>query len=345
MARIYHDADADLGPIRARRIAVLGYGNQGHAHALNLRDSGCEVRVGLRPGGPSWTRARADGFLPEPVTDVSAWADVISLQLPDQFHKPVFDESIRPHLTEGKLLLVAHGFSILYGQIHPPTDIDVALVAPVGPGQMMRALYIDGLGEPALLALYQDVSGAVEELAVSYAAALGCTRAGVVRTTIREETEANLFGEQAVLCGGVSHLIRAGFDTLVEAGYQPEIAYFECVHTVKLIVDLIYEGGLAYMRSRISDTAEYGDYTSGPRVIDEHVKESMRRVLQDVQTGSFARSWVREFESGSPNLGETRLRERAALIEEVGARLRATMTWLDGAGEKQTEQIVLSAES
>lgn len=349
MPTVYYEGDARLDVLRSKRIGVIGYGNQGHAHALNLRDSGCKVAVGLRPGGPSWTRAEADGFEAHAIAEVSSWADVISLLLPDQVHKRVYEDAIARNLTPGKLLITAHGFSILFGQIEPPDDVDVAMVAPVGPGHMMRRLFQDGLGEPALLAVYQDVSGQAEQLALAYAAGLGCARAGVVRTSFREETEANLFGEQAVLCGGLSHLIQAGFDTLVKAGYQPEIAYFECVHTVKLLADLIYEGGLASMRARISDTAEFGDYISGPRVIDDHVAASMQEVLRDIQDGSFARRWIADSEAGAPELERMRHDERRGEIEVVGTRLRSMMSWLTGTdAESRTESVgqgALSTES
>ena len=269
------------------------------------------------------------------VGEAAEWADLISVLLPDQAHASVFQESIARHLTSGKLLLVAHGFSIHFGQIRPPDQVDVAMVAPVGPGHMMRRLYQEGLGEPALVAVHQDVSGRAESLALSYAAGLGCTRAGVVRTTFKEETEANLFGEQAVLCGGLSALIKAGFDKLVQAGYQEEVAYFECVHTVKLIVDLIYEGGLAYMHSRISDTAEYGSYLSGNRVIDGHVLESMGAVLEAIQDGEFARRWMADYEAGTPELRRLRQASRDEPIEMVGARLRSMMSWLAKSEESE----------
>jgi ketol-acid reductoisomerase len=327
MAEIYYDADAKLDLIRNRKIAVLGYGNQGHAHALNLRDSGCTVRVGLRPG-PSWSRALKDDFEVTTAREAADWADLVSLLLPEQDHRTVYEESVRPALHPGKLLMVAHGFSIHSQQLKPPDAVDVALVAPVGPGHMMRRLYRAGLGEPALLAVYQDPSGSAAELALAYAAALGCTRAGVVRTTFAEETEANLFGEQAVLCGGVPDLIKAGFNTLVEAGYQPEVAYFECVHTVKLIVDLIYEGGFPHMRSRISDTAAYGSFVSGARVVDEHAKKAMHELLKDVQNGVFTRQWVDEYEAGAEHLKNARREEISEEIETVGSQLRSMMGWL-----------------
>jgi ketol-acid reductoisomerase len=325
---MFYDQDVSLDALHSKRIAVIGYGNQGHAHALNLRDSGCEVRVGLRSDGRSWERAVADGFAVQTVDEVSAWADVISVLLPDQQHKPVFETSIRSALVPGKLLMLAHGFSLHFGQIVPPTDVDVAMVAPVGPGHMMRRLYREGFGIPALFAVQQDVSGQTEQLALAYARALGCTRAGALRSTFQEEVETDLFGEQAVLCGGLTTLIKSGFDTLVGAGYQPEVAYFECLHQVKLIVDLLYEGGFASMHSRISDTAEYGDYVSGPRVIDDRVRESMHDVLEDIQDGSFARRWIAEYENGSPFVQEMRRAERQLLIEVVGSQIRSRMPWL-----------------
>ncbi|GAC1400472.1 MAG: ketol-acid reductoisomerase [Chloroflexota bacterium] len=328
MARMYYDTDADLDGIRKRRIAVIGYGSQGHAHAQNLRDSGCDVRVGLYEGSRSWKRAEADGFTVGTVRDISEWADLISILLPDQHHKRVFEESIRENLTPGKLLMLAHGFSIHFGQIEPPEGVDVAMVAPKGPGHMLRRVYFEA-GIPALFAVQQDASGNAEALALGYARALGSTKAGVLRTTFKEETESDLFGEQAVLCGGVTALIKAGFETLVEAGYQPELAYFECLHEMKLIVDLIYQGGLSYMRYSVSDTAEFGDYVSGPRVIDDKVKETMRGILADIQDGSFARRWVAECESGAEEFHEMRKRDANHQIETVGKELRSMMSWLN----------------
>jgi ketol-acid reductoisomerase len=328
MTRIYYDSDADLDLIRSRRIAVIGYGSQGHAHAQNLRDSGCDVRVGLYEGSPSWRQAEADGFTVETVPEVSHWADLISVMLPDQYHKSVFEESIRPHLTPGKALLLAHGFSIHFGQIEPPEDVDVIMVAPKGPGHLLRRLYFEG-GVPALFAVYRDATGRAEALALAYARAISSTRAGVLRTTFQEETESDLFGEQAVLCGGLTSLIKAGFETLVEAGYQPELAYFECLHEMKLIVDLIYQGGLSYMRYSISDTAEYGDYVCGPRVVDASVKETMRQILTDIQSGEFARRWVNEYGSGAGNFRRLRAEGTDHPIEQIGRELRSMMAWLE----------------
>jgi ketol-acid reductoisomerase len=328
MARVYYDGDADLDLITGRRIAVIGYGSQGHAHAQNLRDSGCDVRVGLYEGSSSRSRAEADGFAVQTVADVSGWADLISILLPDQHHKKVFNESIAPNLRAGKLLMLAHGFSIHFDQISPSPDVDVAMVAPKGPGHMVRRLYVDGSGVPALFAVEQDASGQAEALTLGYARALGCTRAGVLRTTFKEETESDLFGEQAVLCGGVTSLIKAGFETLVEAGYQPELAYFECLHEMKLIVDLIYQGGLSYMRYSISDTAEYGDYVSGPKVVDANTKATMRKLLDEIQDGSFARRWVAQCNSGGAEFQALRQRDSQHQIETVGRELRQMMSWL-----------------
>ncbi|MBV9282237.1 MAG: ketol-acid reductoisomerase [Chloroflexi bacterium] len=338
MTKMYYDADADLDHIQSRRIAVIGYGSQGHAHAQNLRDSGCDVRVGLYEGSKSWDKAEADGFTVQTAADASDWADLISILLPDQYHKSVFEGSIRQHLGPGKLLMLAHGFSIHFGQVQPSPEVDVAMVAPKSPGHMMRRLYVEGSGVPALFAVQQDASGQAEQLALGYARALGCTRAGVLRTTFKDEAESDLFGEQAVLCGGLTSLMKAGFETLVEAGYAPELAYFECVHEVKLIVDLIYQGGLSYMRYSISDTAEYGDYVSGPRVVDERVKNTMRQLLTEIQDGTFARRWVAEYESGAPEFQQMRQRNRQHMIESVGGELRSMMSWLDAKQAQPTGQ-------
>lgn len=334
MARVYYDRDGDLDLIRSRRVAVVGYGSQGHAHAQNLRDSGCEVQVGLYEGSPSWERAETDGFGVGTVAEVAAWADVISILLPDQHHKWVYETSIEPHLTPGKLLMLAHGFSIHFGQIAPHAGSDVTMVAPKSPGHMLRRLYTEGVGVPALFAIHQDASGQGEALTLAYARALGSTRAGVLRTTFKEETESDLFGEQAVLCGGLTSLVKAGFETLVEAGYQPELAYFECLHEMKLIVDLMYQGGMAHMRYSISDTAEYGDYISGPTVIDDRTKARMRQILTEIQDGSFARRWVAECEAGAPEFKARRASENQHQIETVGAELRSMMTWLAPEGER-----------
>jgi ketol-acid reductoisomerase len=329
LAAIYYDSDADLDKIRRKRISLVGYGNQGRAQALNLRDSGCEVGVGLYDGSPSRTVAEHDGFTVQTVAEASAWGDVISILLADQLHRSVFEESIRSHLTPGKLLLVAHGFSIHFGQLVPPPQVDVGLVAPVGPGAVLRESYVEGSGIPAVIAVHQNVTGEAHHLILSYAAALGCTRAGVIGTTVREETETDLFGEQVVLCGGIPALIAAAYRVLVEAGFQSEMAYFECVHQVKLIVDLIYQGGMARMHEAISDTAEFGAYLTGPRIVDEHVSSGMRDVLRDIQDGTFARRWVDEYESGGETVAAQRRAEQASDLEDVGRRLRAMMPWLE----------------
>src|SRR5881398_3165203 len=328
MANIYYDADANLELIQTKRVAVIGYGSQGHAHALNMHDNACNVVVGLPAGSKSREKAEAEG-LPVVTPAVAAeQADVIMILIPDQNHREVFERDIRPGLAPGKMLMTAHGFSLHFSQIVPPADIDVAMVAPKSPGHMMRRLFSEGVGVPALWAVHQDATGNAEALTLSYARAIGCTRAGVLRTTIAEETETDLFGEQAVLCGGVTSLIRAGFETLVEAGYQPEVAYFECMHEMKLIVDLMYQGGMSYMRYSISDTAEFGDYVSGPRVISPAVRDEMRQILREIQDGTFARTWILENQAGRPAFNAYRQRAKADLIETVGSELRAMMPWL-----------------
>jgi ketol-acid reductoisomerase len=315
--------DADISLVRSRRVGVVGYGSQGRAHALNLRDSGCRVQVGLYQGSASWERAESDGFEVGEVAAISSGADLISLMLPDQVHHVVFEESIRPQLAAGAMLLLAHGFSIQYGEIRPPPDVDVALVAPVGPGDMVRRLFLEGSGVPAVMAVDQDATGRARALALSYAAAIGSTRVGVIPSTFQEETETDLFGEQVVVCGGLTELIRHAYETLVEAGYQREIAYFESLHQVKLLADLIYQGGIAFMHSRISRTAEYGAHLSGPRVIDEHTREAMRRVLGDIQSGEFARRWIAEYRAGSPALDRMRQEDRDHPIEQVTREVRS----------------------
>ncbi len=324
--RIYYEADADLEVIRQKKVAVIGYGSQGHAHALNLRDSGCDVTVGLYEGSSSWNRAAEEGLAVKTVSDAAAGADVVMMLIPDTQHRRVYEESIAPHMTPGKTLLVAHGFSLHYGQVTPPQGVDVAMVAPKGPGHVLRRMYTQGVGVPALYAIAQDATGTAEQTVLSYAKAIGSTRAGVLATTIAEETETDLFGEQAVLCGGVTALIKTGFETLVEAGYQPELAYFEVLNEMKLIVDLMYQGGLGYMRYSVSDTAEYGDYVAGPRVIDDHVREQMRAILREIQDGTFARQWINENEEGRANFERMRAQDRDHQIEQVGARLRAMMS-------------------
>jgi ketol-acid reductoisomerase len=331
-AKIYYDQDADLGLLKGKKIAIMGYGSQGHAHALNLRDSGQDVIIGLYKGGKSWARAEKDGLKVAPVADAAKMGDVVMILLPDQTQRSVFEESIRDGLTKGKMLMFAHGFNIHFNQVVPPPDVDVTMIAPKAPGHVMRDLFTQGPGVPALVAVQQDVTGKAKEMALAYGRGVGCTRAGVIETTFKEETETDLFGEQAVLCGGVTELIRAGFETLVEAGYQPEVAYYECLHELKLIVDLIYEGGLSYMRYSISDTAEYGDLSRGKRVIDEHVRENMRQLLSDIREGVFAQEWIKEMETGEQGLAGMRQEASAERIEKVGEELRSLMHRVEPAG-------------
>ncbi len=327
-AKIYYDQDADLGLLKGRTIAIIGYGSQGHAHALNLRDSGQEVVVGLYKGSRSWARAEKDGLRVATVAEAARAADIVMILLPDQAHRETYEAAIQGALTKGKTLMVAHGFSIHFNQVVPPPDVDVSMIAPKAPGHVMRDLFTQGPGVPALLAVQQDVSGRARETALAYAKGIGCTRAGVIETTFREETETDLFGEQTTLCGGISHLIKAAFETLVEAGYQPEVAYFECMHEMKLIVDLFYQGGLAYMRYSVSDTAEYGDYTRGPRIVTEQTKAEMKRILGEIQSGQFAREWVLENQANRPGFLAMRKRDAEHPIEEVGRRLRGMMSWI-----------------
>jgi ketol-acid reductoisomerase len=328
MANLYYDNSADLALIQGKKVAIIGYGSQGHAHSLNLRDSGVSVRVGLQPGSGSLAKAQKEGLPVNTPAEAAAWADVIMILAPDTKQPKLYKESIAPHLKAGKTLMFAHGFNIRFGTIQPPADIDVSMIAPKAPGHRVREVFTEGGGTPALLAVEQNPSGQAKALALSYAKGLGCTRAGVLETTFTEETETDLFGEQAVLCGGVSELIKAGFDTLVEAGYQPEVAYFECMHELKLIVDLIYRGGLSYMRYSVSDTAEQGDYSAGPRIITQKTREEMRKILAEIVDGSFAKKWVEENEKGCPNFLATRHREQAHPIEQLGPKLRAMMPFL-----------------
>ncbi|MDZ8263604.1 ketol-acid reductoisomerase [Nostoc sp. ChiQUE01b] len=328
MARMYYDEDANLDLLAGKTIAIIGYGSQGHAHALNLKDSGLNVIVGLYPGSKSVAKAEAAGLTVKNVADAANAADFIMVLLPDEVQKTIYKNEIEPNLEEGNVLAFAHGFNIHFGQVVPPANVDVVMVAPKGPGHLVRRTYESGEGVPALFAVYQDASGQARDRAMSYAKGIGGTRAGVLETTFREETETDLFGEQAVLCGGLSALIKTGFETLVEAGYQPELAYFECLHEVKLIVDLVVEGGLAKMRDSISNTAEYGDYTRGPRIVTEQTKAEMQKILSEIQSGQFAREFVLENQSGKPGFTAMRRKEAEHKIEEVGKDLRAMFSWL-----------------
>ena len=325
--RVYYDADADRRRLAGRTFAVIGYGSQGHAHALNLRDSGANVVVGLRPGGGSWERAAAAGLDVRSVEEAAQIANVIMMLVPDQDARAVYESGVAQNLRRGKTLMFAHGFNIHYGEIVPPRDVDVSMVAPKSPGHLVRSEFEAGRGVPGLVAIHQDASGEALADALAYAAGIGCTRAGVIETSFREETETDLFGEQAVLCGGVTALVKAGFETLTRAGYRPEMAYFECLHELKLIVDLMYRGGLQFMRYSISDTAEYGDYTRGPRVITDDTRAAMRQILDAIQDGSFAREWLAENRAGRPEFQRLRQADRNHEIERVGARLRAMMPW------------------
>ena len=339
MATMYYDKDADLSLIQGRRVGVIGYGSQGHAHALNLKESGVSVQVGLPPTSRSRAKAQASGLTVADVSDVSKWADVVMILIPDTAQPRVYRDEIEPHLRSGDMLMFAHGFNIRFGTIAPRADLDVAMVAPKSPGHRVRELFVEGAGTPALYAIHQDATGNAHRLTMSYAKAIGVTRAGVIETTFAEETETDLFGEQAVLCGGVSALIKAGFETLVDAGYQPEIAYFECLHELKLIVDLIYQGGLNYMRYSVSDTAEHGDYTGGPRIVTEETRREMKRILAEVRDGTYARGWIAENEEGRPWFNKTREAERAHVIERVGARLRALMPFLKPVATESPEAV------
>ncbi|HYT69605.1 MAG TPA: ketol-acid reductoisomerase [Vicinamibacterales bacterium] len=329
MAKMYYDKDADLSLIKAKKVAVIGYGSQGHAHALNLRDSGVDVRVGLPAASASRAKAQAEGLAVVDPAQAAHEADVIMILTPDTTQAALYRSAIEPNLQPGKTLMFAHGFNIRFGTIKPPAGVDVSMIAPKSPGHRVRELYKEGGGTPALLAIHQDASGRARELALSYAKGIGVTRAGVVETTFTEETETDLFGEQAVLCGGVSALVKAGFETLVNAGYQPEIAYFECMHELKLIVDLMYRGGLNYMRYSISDTAEHGDYTGGARLVTEETRAEMRRMLDDIRSGRYAEAWIAENEKGRPWFDAKRAAEQSHQIERVGAELRKMMPFVD----------------
>ena len=342
-ARMYYDADADPSALQGRTVAIIGYGSQGHAHALNLRDSGIDVVVGLARNSKSRQIASEAGLRVADVGEAVRQADAIMILVPDTAQKAVYDAEIAPNLHEGQLLLFAHGFNIHFGLIDPPGGVDVGMVAPKGPGHLVRSVYVEGGGVPALFAVHRDASGSARARVLAYARALGATRAGVLETTFAEETETDLFGEQAVLCGGVSNLVKNGFETLVEAGYQPELAYFEVMHELKIIVDLMYRGGLNFMRFSVSDTAEYGDYVSGPRIVDDHVRQTMRQVLSEIQDGTFARKWIAENEAGRPEFERLRRRDQDHQVERVGAELRSKMRWLNPV-EVRPEQAQASAE-
>lgn len=329
MATVYYEKDCDLSLLKDKRIAVIGYGSQGHAHALNLRDNGCQVMVGLYEGSKSWEQAGKDGLEVATTDRAAAWADIIMVVAPDQYQKYIFEQDIRENLEAGNMLMFAHGFNILYGQVAPPSNVDVSMIAPKSPGHIMRDMFKAGRGVPSLLAVQNDFTGHAKQLALAYGAGIGSARAGILETTFKEETETDNFGEQAVLCGGITALMKAGFDTLVEAGYQPELAYFECINEMKLIVDLIFKGGMGLMRYSVSDTAEFGDYYAGPKIIDEHVRANMKQLLDDIQSGAFARTWILENQAGRPFFNATRAREREHLAEKVGAELRAMMPWIN----------------
>ena len=328
MAKRYYEKDGDLNCLKGRTVAIIGYGSQGHAHALNLRDSGVDVVVSELSGTPNWTKAEAAGLRVMDAAAAAKAASIIMILVADHHQGDLYKKAIAPQMGPGKTLMFAHGFNIHFGQIVPPDEVDVSMIAPKAPGHRVRELFTEGVGVPALVAVHQDASGKALETALAYAKALGCLKAGVIETTFKEETESDLFGEQAVLCGGVSELIRAGFETLVESGYAPEIAYFECLHELKLIVDLIQEGGLGYMRFSVSDTAEYGDYTRGPRIVNEQTRQEMRKILAEVQSGQFAREWIEENKSGRKNFLAMREAARHQSIEEVGRGLREMMPFL-----------------
>ncbi|WP_240374676.1 ketol-acid reductoisomerase [Bacillus piscicola] len=331
MANVFYNGDVNEGIIQGKTVAIVGYGSQGHAHAQNLRDSGNEVVVGLRKG-KSWEQAEEDGFEVLSVREAAAKADIIMILAPDEHQVTIYKNEIEPELTEGKTLAFAHGFNIHFSQIVPPANIDVFMVAPKGPGHIVRRVFADGAGVPALMGVYQDATGSAKEIALAYAKQIGAGRAGILETTFEEETETDLFGEQAVLCGGISALIKAGFETLVEAGYQPEVAYFECLHEMKLIVDLMYEDGLAGMRYSVSDTAQWGDFTAGPRVVTEDTKNAMREILEDIQTGRFAKGWILENQANRPEFNAINKRESNHLIEKVGRELREMMPFVKSKG-------------
>jgi ketol-acid reductoisomerase len=329
MAKIYYDNDCDLKLLDGKLVGIIGYGSQGHAQAQNLRDSGCQVLVAELEGSPGWKNAKEAGFKVTDAVEVAREADIVSILAPDELHGRIYNASVLPGLAAGNTLLFSHGFSIHYGQVVPPFDVNVVMIAPKSPGHMLRRLYTEEMGPPAIIAVHQDATGDARDIALAYTKGIGCSRAGVIETTFAEETETDLFGEQAVLCGGITGLIKAGFETLIEAGYQPEIAYFEILHELKLIVDLIYQGGLSYMRYSVSNTAEYGDYISGPRIIDDMVKEEMAEILAEIQDGTFAKEWILENQAGRPVFNALRRIEAEHPIEAVGAELRQMMPWLN----------------
>jgi ketol-acid reductoisomerase len=336
--KVYYDNDANLEILKSKKIAVLGFGSQGHAHSLNLKDSGMNVCVGLRSDSPRVEKAKALGLEVKTVDEASQWADIIMVLLPDEKQKEVYEKQIAPYLTKGKTLAFAHGFNIHYKQIVPPADVNVIMIAPKSPGHLVRRTYKEGSGTPCLIAVYQDATGDAKDLALAWAKGIGGTRAGVIETSFQYETETDLFGEQAVLCGGAEELTKAGFETLVEAGYPPELAYFECLHELKLIVDLFYEGGLTRMNYSVSDTAEYGGYTRGPRVITGETKKEMKKILEEIQNGKFAEEWINENKNGRPNMNKLREQTQNHLIEEVGKKLRSMMSWL-GQNKQKSEEV------
>ena len=342
-AKVYYDTDADLDTLKGKKVAVIGYGSQGHAHALNMRESGVDGIVGLRPG-KSWDAAEGDGLPVFTVAEAAKQADIIMILVNDEYQAAVYKESIEPHLVPGNAIAFGHGFNIHFGQIVPPPHIDVFMAAPKGPGHLVRRVYSEGKGVPCLIAIYQNHTGDAKNIALAYAKAIGGTRAGVLETTFQEETETDLFGEQAVLCGGATALVKAGFETLVNAGYQPEIAYFECLHELKLIVDLMYESGIAGMRYSISDTAQFGDMTRGPKIIDDHVRETMKETLRQIQSGEFAREWILENKAGRPVFRALENKDRNHQIENVGRELRAMMSWVKSSVPQTTTQVVETAE-
>lgn len=344
MAKMYYNQDINEGLLQGKTIAIIGYGSQGHAHAQNLKDSGYNVVVGVRPG-KSFDQAKEDGLTVKTVREAAKEADIIMILLPDERQKKVYEEEIAPELKEGKSLVFAHGFNVHFGQIVPPSEVDVFLVAPKGPGHLVRRTYEAGAGVPALFAVFQDNSGQAKDVALAYAKGIGAARAGVLETTFKEETETDLFGEQAVLCGGLTSLVKAGFETLVEAGYQPELAYFETMHELKLIVDLMYEGGMSGMRYSISDTAEWGDFVSGPRVVDADAKARMKDILTDIQEGKFAEGWIKENENGRPNFNAFEKSEAEHEIEKVGQKLRAMMPFVNQSVNSKQEEVVASAQN